>query len=504
MKQLLALLTLLLLTTAVNAQKLVVRDFKAQPKDQTAMNPETQRIDQNGKRAALIRIYTPFKVTDLSFGGSVNGFVDVVQLPGQILLYLPERSQQVEITHTRYNPEKYFYEDVIESGRTYSMTLTVEGKEISFASSTEGADLTIDGDTIGKTPTRAYVSYGPHVVKALLGTLLYEDRIEITPDGPDRYDLKLQDENLKYGDVSVTVPGNAEIYFQGRREGVGAASFHLKDGVYPMETRKANHDNRITNVRVEAGKATAVALTPPEPHMGYLELDIDPANNVAIMAADTVFSESRTMHLPVGRYELTFRRNGYFTQERIFDIERGLTTYDTVHLERKQYVKPAGLYAGAGFTYSKMPGVSLTVGGLYKNIDLSIGYTFGVTKSDPVDWYSDGTEIFAERVRYRMDELAVKAGWQFALAERFGITPQVGYLAQMLHGEGTKGNGFSCSSATVGVKLSWVPVPRFGISLNPEYAIPVSAGGEYSNIAKYGGFEKGGFHLSVGAYIYIL
>lgn len=504
MKKLLALFAFLLMLSAANAQKLVVRDFKMLPRDQTAMNPETRRIDQNGKRAALIRIYTPLKLADINFGGSVNGFVEAMQLPGQILLFLPERSQQVDISHNRFDHVVYQYEEPIESGRTYSMTLTVEGKEVSFASSTEGADLTIDGDTIGKTPTRAYIPYGPHTVKAQLGSLLFEDRLEISPNGPDSYDLKLQDENLKYGDVTVTVPGNAEIYFQGRREGVGAATFHLKDGVYPVETRKRDHDSRITNVQVTAGQAITVPLTPPEPHTGYLELQVDPANNVAIMAADTVFSESNTMHLPVGKYELSFQRKGYFTQNRVYDISRGLTTYDTVRLVRKQYVKPTGIYAGAGFTYSKMPGVTIFAGGIYRNIDLSVGYTFGVTKSDSIDWYQAGTDLFAERTRYRMDELSVKAGYQFALAERFGITPQVGYLAQMLRGDGSKGNGFTCSNVSVGVKATWVPVPRFGVYLNPEYAIPISAGGEYGNMAKYGGFEKGGFHVSLGAYVYIM
>lgn len=504
MKKLLALFAFLLILSGANAQKLVVRDFKSLPRDQTAMNPETKRTDQNGKRAALIRIYTPLKLSDINFGGSAVGFVEAMQLPGQILLFIPERSQQIDISHNRFSHVIYHYEEPIEAGRTYSMSLTVEGKEISFASSTEGADLIIDGDTIGKTPVRAYIPYGVHNVKAQLGSLLYDNRIDISPNGPNSYDLKLQDENLKYGDVTVTVPGNAEIYFQGRREGVGAATFHLKDGVYPVETRKPNHDNRVTNVQVRAGQAITVPLTPPEPHTGYLELRIEPVNNVAIMSADTVFSESNTMHLPVGQYELSFRRNGYFTQNRVYDINRGLTTYDTVRLVRKQYVKPAGIYAGVGFTYSKMPGVTLFAGGLFHNIDLSVGYTFGVTKSDPVDWYQDETELFAERTRYRMDELSVKAGYQFALAERFGITPQAGYMAQMLHGEGTKGNGFTCSNISVGVKATWVPVPRFGIYLNPEYAIPVSAGDEYSKVAKYGGFDKGGFHVSLGAYIYIM
>lgn len=506
LRALLILFTIILASAVheVNAAKIVVRNFKLEPNDQTAMNAETSEIDLDGNRAALIRIYTSLKKSDLAFGGSARGITSIKEEPGQILLYVPSRSQQIRITHNRHEPVLYHYETAIEAGRTYSMNLTVEGKEVSLVSSTDGATLTVDGDSIGKTPIRTYLPYGPHSIKAQLGTLIYDDKIDITPNGPERYVLKMEDENLKYGDVTVTVPGNAEIYFQGIREGVGAATFHLKDGVYPVETRKKDHDPRITNITVNAGQATEVALTPPAPHMGYLELATEPANGVSILSADTLFSESKTMHLPVAHYELRFERGGYFPVTKTYKIEKGQTVCDSIRLQRKQYVKRKGMYAGAGFTYSNMPGVTLNAGCLFANVDLSLSYTIGVTKSKDVDWYDDKTEFFAERTKYRMDELTAKVGYQFALVERFGITPFTGYMAQMLHGSATKGNNFTCGNAVAGVKFAYVPIPRFSIFFTPEYAIPVISGEQYDAVAKHGGFEKGGFHISAGINIYIL
>lgn len=508
MKKLLALLALFLCCSSLHAQKLIVLDFKPEPTDQTAMNAETQQIDQNGKRAALIRIFTNLKGSDLAFGGSAQGFSSIQYLPGQILLYIPERSQRVTISHPKYEALKdWRWPSAIESGRTYSMRLMVEGKNVSFAASTDGASIIIDGDTVGVSPLQEYLSYGPHSVKAELGTLLYDDLLDITPDGPDSYRLPLEDENLKYGDVTATVSGNADIYFQGRKEAVGEYTFHLKDGVYPVETRKKDHDPRVTNITVTAGKATHVDLTPPFPHTGYLQLETEPANGVSIYAGDSIFTEDRNLQLPVGKYELTFARRGYFDQTHIYDIMKGETVVDTIRLIRKQYVKSTGLYAGAGFTYSKMPGVTVKAGGIWKNIDASFSYTFGVTKSDPVDWYEklpDGTPgFFNERARYRMDELEVKAGYQFPFVERIGVTPQVGYMAQMLHGDGTKGNNFTCHSISVGATVSYVPTPNLGFYVNPEFAIPVSSGNLYKNVADYGGFDRGGFHISLGVNFYV-
>lgn len=499
-----ALILLLAAILPAQAQKLIVRDFKSLPTDQTAMNAETRRIDQNGNRAALIRIYTPLKLTDLTFGGSVNNFVESIQRPGEILLYLPSRSQRVVITHSRYEPVDYWYEEQIEPGRVYSMRLTVEGKEVSFAASTDGADVTVDGDTIGRSPTRAYLSYGPHVVKAQLGTLIYEDRLDVSPKGPDRFDLRMEDENLKYGDVTVTVPNNAEIYFLGRREGVGAASFHLKEGLYPVETRKKDHDNQMTTVTVEAGKSIEVPLAAPRPHIGYLDVITDPVNNVDILSGDTIFSDSKVMQLPVGQYELQFARKGYYTVDRTYDIVRGQTVTDSIHLVRKQYVRPDGLFVGAGFTYSKMPGVNVMLGGRVYGVDIAASYNAGVTRSERVDWYESSTGLFAESCTYRMDEVGIAAGYQISVIERIGITPRVGYMAQIISGNGSKGNMMACHCVTGGVRLAFVPVPRVGIFLDPEYAYGFKASTQFDDIARRGGFEKGGFHITLGVYVNLL
>lgn len=504
MKKFLTLLILTLCFLPMGAQKLIVRDFTPLSGDMAAMAKGTSKIDKNGKKAAIVRIYTSLRPNEISFEGDANGIVATETRMGAILLYIPARSQKVKIVHARYEPLEYWYDGDIEAGRVYQMYLTLEGKEVSFITDVDGAPITVDGDTIGVSPTRAYVSYGPHAVKAQLGSMLYEDRISVTPDGEEEFKLHMEDENKKYGDVTVNVPGNAEIYFQNHREGVGTATKHLKDGIYVFETRKKDHDPRTTNINVEAGKELSYDLTPPFPHSGYLELETEPVNGVAIMAGDTVFSESKTMKLNVAQYELRFERKGYFPQTKIYNIVKGMTTYDTIRLERKQYIKPWNIYVGAGATYSTMPGVTARLGGVMHGFELSASYTVGLTRSNGVDWYETATEFFAERVTYRMNSLSAKAGYQFALVERFGITPQAGVLMQTLYGSGTKGNGFTCTNAVGGVNLVYAPIPRLSIFLNPEYAFPILSGGQFATVAKYGGFSEGGFYLSAGVAINLL
>lgn len=486
-------------TLTAQGANLVVRDFKLLPMDQTAINPETMKKDQNGKTAALIKIYTNLNPDQTYFSNGVMGIVDRINKPGQIWLYLPARSQSLEITNQRYSPYRYTFEEDILPGKTYSMQLTVEGKEVTLSASVRGADLYVDGDSVGVSPLNIYLSYGEHSVKAEKGSMLYEGNIQITPDSPIRFELPMEDENLKYSDVTVTVPDNADIYFQGRRVGVGEWHERLREGNYSVELRKPNCEDVVKDFTVMAGKPTLVEATAPVPFKGYLSVDVLPNTGTKIYDGDTIVAEHRLQkQLKVGDYNLTFRKKGYIPVTKTFTVERNQETTDTVALQRIQYIRSNAIYAGVGFTYGTIPGVSAHVGGVVSNFNLEFGYTFGIGKSKEVYWYeSPAPGLYDDCSTYSMDELEIKVGYQFSFVERIGLTPQVGYLGQRLRG-GVHGNGAMSHNISVGARFVFNPLPAVGIFVNPEYAIPVQVNQLYKDIAEYGGFSQGGVYISAG------
>ena len=165
-----------------------MREFKAEPLDQTANSRDTRRTDRvNGKTAALIKITTPLPLSELEFTGSALGVVATEQKTGQIWLYIPERSQRITILHKEHGAVNVVYGDEIASGRTYSMILNFEGKDVSFVASAAGAAITVDGDSIGPSPQTVYLAYGVHVVKAVKGSLLFDGTVEVSKDGPNVY-----------------------------------------------------------------------------------------------------------------------------------------------------------------------------------------------------------------------------------------------------------------------------------------------------------------------------
>ena len=480
-------------------QKLTVRDFEARPQDMDAQSNTLEKRDRNGKRAAIIKIFTSLPSSELTFGGSGQGFAGQEQHgPGQVWLYVPRASQKVTISHPKYDPLTFYYPSDIKEGRVYSMILSPEGKEVSLSASARNAEIWIDGDSIGVSPITTFIPYGTHAVRAKLGSLLFDDDINVERRGPGQFSLQMEDENLKYGDVVVDVDGGAELWFQGRREGVGQYTAHLRGDDYVIEARKKDHEPTTTTFRVIPGQVTHIQANAPNPHLGYLKLATMPEHGVTVTQADTIIQTNPDMQLPVANYEWTFSRRGYTPVTRHFHITRGETLVDTVILKKIQYVPSTTLYGSVGFTGVSNMGVAFTIGCMIKGIDLSASYNLGLGKSKDVNWYNETDNIFDQAVAYRVDEIAVRLGYCIRFAERLGLTPQVGLLQQRLIAKNKPGNGFTSNNALVGLRLMWHPVPHFGIFITPEYCKPIGDKGDIANVFSLAGITRGGFRGYIG------
>ncbi|MDE7159419.1 MAG: hypothetical protein K2O24_01040, partial [Muribaculaceae bacterium] len=389
-------------------------------------------------------------------------------------------------------------ESPIEEGSVYSLSLMAQGKLVSLAADAADAVIWLDNDSIGITPVTEYIPYGQHDVRARLGSLVHEGTIQVSPEGPETFPLPMEDENLYYGDVVVDVPAAAELWFRGNLVGVGRFADHLREGTYIIESRLPDHTPQTTTFRVDAGKTRTYTATPPVPHIGYLEIATEPMHGVDILQGDTLFTTDRYMQLPVRDYELTYRKRGYYPQTRRFHIGRGQTYRDSVVLEKIQYVPSNTGYAAVGFAYASRPVVSFTLGGIIANVDLSASYMLGLGKTKAVDWQNIEDNIFAQAVQYRMDEWSVMAGYQLRFAERFGLTPRVGFMQQILFAKGAPGNGYTVNNIPVELRLLYKPVPHFGLYVLAGYAIPCADKNQITEVCKQASLTRGGFRASLG------
>lgn len=496
-----ALLTCILLTGLdVSAAKLIVRDMKLLPTDQTAINPETMRKDQNGKTAALIKLYTPnINEIETFFDNGTMGIVGGIEKkPGEIWIYIPSRSQHLQITNQRYEPYEWWFEEEIKPGKVYSAILTVEGKDVTLSASVRQAPIFVDGELIGGSPQTVYLSYGEHYITARQDPMYGEVTAVVTPESPRRIEIPMEDQNLKYSDVTVTSPDGAEIWFEGKSAGLGVFKTRLETGDYTVEFRKPNHEDGLVKFHATAGQPTEVKGPTLLPYRGFLSVTVNPTTGTRILSGDTLVAEHRLeRQLGVGNHIFTFRKKGYLPQMRTFTVSRNEETVDTVNLERIQYVRSNALHGSLGFTYGTIPGVSVNLGATYMNIDLDFGYTIGMGRTDEVYWKETSSGLYKGVTDYAMDEISIKAGYQLSFVERIGLTPQLGYLGQRLRG-GEWGNGAMCHNLSIGARLVFNPHPNIGIFLTPEYAVPIMVNQLYSDIANDAGITKGGFYIGAG------
>lgn len=500
MRRLLLLCFLVLTGMAMSAQNsLVMRDFKYQQYDQTANLAGTQKRDNNGRVAALLKIET--NLDNLAFDGGSYGIVTTEHKTGQWWVYVPERAQKITIRHPKYSLCEFYYPTEIKAGRTYTMRLVLEGMNVTLDASVPGSSIVVDGEPIGKTPQTTYLSYGVHHITARNGNMYYDDNINIVKGGNKQIKLQMQDEDLLFGTVNITVADGADIFFDGKKVGTGSWYQRLKKGIYVVETRKKNCESQSTSFEVEAKKDKTIAAKAPVPYTGSLFVVSSP-KIVGIYNDIKLLSDNGFAKLPIGNNEITFKHDGYRPLTKTYNITRDSEINDTIKLKPITYIKKTGVYAGVAFTYGgSTMGITGTIGVNYRNFDLQASYTMGLGTSDDVYWYDKETNVQQEIDTYKLNSFAVKLGYQFPLSMRVGITPQIGYLTQMLKSNGKYADGTSCGSFTLGAKLLIAPVSHLCILVNPEYAIPNKKSDTYKSVADVGGFSEGGFYAHAGILI---
>ena len=508
MKKLL-LLALIAVSQSVWADGISVLGFRLLETDLTANTRGTEKRDQNGDKAALIKIVTPER--GFLFNGGSLGIVGTEEKAAEIWLYVPPRAQKLTITHQVFGILRdYYYPVSIQGGRTYEMLLDIgTGRYVTITTSQAKSDVTVDGEYLGQSPIyNKYLTYGRHAVMTQNGIYEGKDTIIVaTTDEKGTKVANIQMRNMSdhYGEVVVNVENNADIWFNDHQVGTGSWQTQLREGAYTIETRKADCDPVKTTFTIVPQKRNQIQAAPPAQHTGRLNIYTRPRNANALLNGTDPINLTDVPTLPVGTYQIALSRKGYVGTTREYTVKHNITTTDTVSLEKVRYIKPNSFYFGAGYTMRSLGGITALAGATYKNIDLQLSYTFGLGSSDPVRWYStDGNDTYLSSATYKRSTFAAKLGYQIELTERLGIVPQLGFQAERLSGKVTDGtnlygDGASASCVSVGAKLLFAPIERFYVFAAPELSIGVSKDDNFKRIADASNISAGGFMISIGA-----
>lgn len=493
------------------AQGMKVVEFKLLETDLTANTRGTSKVDQNGETAALIKIQTPER--NFSFDGGSLGIVATEEHAGEIWLYVPRRAQKLIVSHPDFGVMRdFFYPIPITGARTYEMLIDIgTGRYANITSQVAESEIYIDGAPVGKSPIyNKYLNFGKHKIEAKKDRYEGELSVVITTDdvanATKMINVEQRDMSDHFGNVTVTVDNRAEIWFEGKNVGTSVWQTQLREGTYVVETQKTDCDPEKTSFTVVAKKDNNVKAAQPTPHTGRLNLYTRPRNAVATYNGTNPIDLTEVQTLPVGTYQLNLSRKGYVSKIGLeYTVKHNETTTDTITLEKVRYIKPKSFYFGAGYNIRSLGGITALLGASYKKFDLQASYTFGLSKSDEVPWYSvDGNDTYRSSMTYKRSTIAVKLGYVFELTERLGIVPQLGYEIERLSGtvsDGTNsyGDGAAANCISLGAKLLYAPIERLYLFANPAFSVGVSKDHNFERLSDNSDISAGGFQMTLGA-----
>ena len=208
-----------------------------------------------------------------------------------------------------------------------------------------GAEVYIDGDyqPAGTTPfTSKWLSPGKHTLQFKMP--VYKTRtMEVAVPGNGATQSVEAVLQPNFAEVSVSAPGDAEIYINNELKGVGRWSGRLNAGLYTVEARKTSHYSSSQSVEVEAGDKRTVTLSAPTPRYGSLNVNARPVG-ATVSVDDTALTGTTPniyADILIGEHTLTVAKPGYTEAEQRITVEEGKVLPVSITLTEKEKVAPA-------------------------------------------------------------------------------------------------------------------------------------------------------------------
>lgn len=324
-----------------------------------------------------------------------------------------------------------------------------------------------------------------------------------------------------YGSLAVnTSPQGAEVYIDGNAKPAGKTPYlntSVLVGPHSVKLMLKGHktEERETNVREGEKSEINTKLT----DYCYATLGSKPIAAVTIDGK----SEGTTplkLDREAGTYYIKLEAKGYCDWSKTMRLD-GNTPDFSVKLKRN-FVKKDEVYLQAGANFGNMLSLGFGLGLYVSNVNVEGSYILGLSKSDHVYWSDKSGDSLPFAATYTPSGGNFKLGYGISLGNRIRVTPQVGMqflqlkektesISQSAGFEGdTKQNYEGAPKAntaamTAGLRASVALAPSVGLSISPQYIVPVSKSAGYKALENVSRQIKGyanGFSCNASIYIF--
>ena len=374
------LLLLLLFSATASAQgnrQFSVASFELDQFDLTARNEQFKKIDGNGSLFAIIKVTSTAPNDELreyrfDFGNMNH---ELVYKEGEIWVYVQRNAKFATISRKGFSTiKKYDLGLTIEEGRTYTMKLSPEGKNIllqwvKFEVTPNDAKAIIIGkedkpqaiETVFGT-----TDYQGQVAKNLpYGTYSYKVTSENYHPTEGRFTLNDQSKTLiekiilrpLFSEITLKTGNDADIYVNGESKGKGSWRGRLNAGSYQVECRQDRHKSSFKSINVEEGKPQTIALDAPVPITGTLSLSSTPLDaDVTIDGKKTGKKTPFTLpELLIGSHMVMLSKSGYEDKTIDVTIRENERTEEYVQLTAEKKVEKPVITTLTPVTQSRNP-----------------------------------------------------------------------------------------------------------------------------------------------------
>lgn len=417
--------------------KFAIASFGQDPFDQTATNPQFEKIDGNGARYAIIKVTSTNPEDDLrayQFNfGNLNSLVE--EHDGQLWVYVQRNAKLVTISREGYQTiDKHDLGLTIDAGKTYIMSLASAGIIIpnqmvmfNVSPANSNAKIIIKNDKPGAVEEE----FGTINTTGMIGKSIpmgaYTYRVVASGYSVSEGRITLKDKSsihiepvtlVQLGVLSVTSqPEGAKLYLNGKYQGTTPYKAPQRSGDYKLKLKYSDIKNKYKYKSLK----------------GDFHMNVDENKELSYTMNKKIYLKSTT-----GYVFAPF----FIGSNNILGVNAGIGVY--IH----------------NF-----------------NIEVNIPWHFWWSYECP-DNNSNYVEL---RNEYGFPGIDVKAGYGFILWHHFRITPQIGYSLVRAHyghynyvqqsdnswNYTSDGNLYPIHAFTFGARMEFAIVRHMGFFLTP-------------------------------------
>lgn len=353
-------------------------------------------------------------------------------------------------------------------------------------STIDDAQIFDNGNLLGKGKWQGRLEAGPHIIEVKKISHRTVSRKVSFVNGEKRV-ISMEAPTPIYGSIEVTSsPSEAEVYIDGNKKGkTPFINSKILVGEHKIELRKKGYKTETEVLNIDENKTARLSKE---------LVDFCNAELNANVYADVYIDGSKkgkipyNLHLVAGTYSLELKSKGYSSYSKKLRLDG--STEDMYIKLRRNFVRNSEFYMQAGYNPLGIHSWSVGLGCYIKRFNLELNYMGGISESEKI-YLSDGYSM-PEPATYKSNGFNVKLGYGLRCTSRLRVTPQVGiqvislkedldiisytvgdYNGYEHYGYYSFADKANTLSTTFGVRVSIAVLPWLGLSVTPEYALPI-------------------------------